>query len=183
MTRNEFVSKWEAGDLSFYEAVEIMGDYDYTEYFSYIDSDSYDEAVEDDIRDFLQNNWWYDMDLGTLPTHYDWYRREGCLDYYGIDDTDDEIESFVQWMDNNRAWEDEDEEDEWEDVPEEEPAQEAEFSEEDVIGLLTVCQSDLQAIYEDEENKKKNCWEMNAPEQNIMEFASVSVAEAELLPF
>lgn len=157
MLRSEFTANWENGDWGTWDVIDAMREENYSDADELIDSENYNSSVEEDIRDFLGHNYWYNMDLSVLPgpRDYDWYRRNACLDYDGLEDEDiaDIVDDFIRWMDEGDYWEDEP--DAWEEEPEEpaeapepEPSQ-PEFADEELFGLLTVCQSDLQVISQD----------------------------------
>ena len=153
MTRSEFTENWESGIWGNWDVIDVMRNENYDDADEIIAGDDYDSCVEEDIRDFLSNRFWYDMDLSMLPRPGgDWYRRNACLDYDWLEDEDidDIVNGFIDWMDSGEYWEDEPEEEEEEpEEPEERPEPESsrpEFADEEFFGLLTVCQSDLQVI-------------------------------------
>lgn len=121
MTRSYFIEEV----TTWYEFMDACYDEDYDLEDVYND-ESYDEAVEDDIND--RDVGWYRLKdyLDDLPTGYDYYRRNGWMDYEGLDDND--LESykadFISWMDDGEYWESEDGEDEEE--AEEEPEEDKE---------------------------------------------------------
>lgn len=76
------------------------------------EDDAYDEQVEEDIVD-SGFGWRALRDyLNDLPAGYPWYRRDGTLDYVGIEEDGDEFEDYksevMNWMDEREYWEDDD---------------------------------------------------------------------------
>lgn len=90
MTRQEFlddVTTW--SDLE--EFCNAVGVYDELE--DVYDTCSYNEAVEDDIREYLDNEYWYNLSsyLDDLPSPRSWdryIRNDGWLNWTGTDDGD-----------------------------------------------------------------------------------------------
>lgn len=70
--------------------------------------DGLDEEIDDVARDFLYNNYWYELRdrLNGIATGYAAYQRNGCLDYSPLDDYDleellDRIAEEVDWDPEN----------------------------------------------------------------------------------
>ena len=160
MTRNDFidnVTTW--GELK-----EICDDFGYD--LDVYDRGAYDDEVESDMSD-RECDWRELRDyLNDLPTGYDYYRRNGWLDYYGLDDDEDfqtEKDEVEEWMADNDYFdaEDDDEEEDAEPVEEyadeEEPddgekAEDEDFSVGDLIGMCGVA---LFTIHKKEEADAK----------------------------
>lgn len=196
MRRSDFISLWDSGDMSFYDVVQLMKENDYEDAYNVVEGDEYDSAVESDIAEFLRHEYWYNLSLGDLPGSGDgWYYRYDLLEYGYLSDDDqsDMVDRFVEWMDDGDGWDEEEEEEEEELIPESEedagtpdaPAEppKAEFEDEEMVALLTVCQSDLQVISDevvrDRETRQKE------DEARLVSLANGLSApdEEDLLPF
>lgn len=112
MTRSEFleISTFSELDRFCYEhdIYEILG--------GYIDGDNLDDEIWNDIGN--ANCSWYDLGqyLTRISTGYDFYYREGWLDYSGYDNNDDVftdlLNEALDYGDENNLWDAEDESDE-----------------------------------------------------------------------
>lgn len=76
-----------------------------------ISEDDLNSSIEDDIRDFLNYDAWYNLpDLSDIDRYGSFYLREGLLEYRCIDDCFAEFyESMVEYLDAIEWWEDEEE--------------------------------------------------------------------------
>jgi len=123
ITKEEFYDEYYDW-CSLYDFCQDHGFYDFLNGDSVIYEDSYNEAVEDDIREFLQHRYWYDGLAGILeelPTGYEYYQQIGTLEYVGLDsyDLDGWMDQVCQWgLDSGDIVEEEEEE---EDAAEAEP--------------------------------------------------------------
>lgn len=120
MTRNQFIEEVNNfGDLVQYVCDTGNDPADYANRI--ISEDDYDSYVEDDIRDFLANDYWHrglaDY-LYELPTDYEWYYRDGLLEYKGLSygDFEEYKDEVIGFCDDNDYWDEEDE-DEDEEAP------------------------------------------------------------------
>ena len=93
----ENVSEWE--DLISFCADEML---DYCD--DIILEDKIDEKIDNDISDFLYNNYWYELRdrLNEISTGYEAYQRNGILNYSPLDQYDleellDRIAEEVDW--------------------------------------------------------------------------------------
>lgn len=93
----ESVSGWE--DLISFCADEML---DYCD--DIILEDKIDEEIDNDISDFLYNNYWYELRdrLNEISTDYEAYQRNGTLNYSPLDQYDfeellDRIAEEVDW--------------------------------------------------------------------------------------
>lgn len=119
MTRNEFIENIN----DFYALKEVCNDYGYD--IELYDSSEYDDEVENDVSG-RECGWETLRDyLSDLPTDYDYYRRNGWLDYDGVGDNEfqDYKNEVEEWMADNEYFDDEEEELE-DDVEDEAPADE-----------------------------------------------------------
>ena len=151
MTRQEFiddVTTWsELLDFCYDNESDICEDI--------VSFDTMDEEVESDLREEVGNRSWRDIRdlLCDIDTDYDFFRRNGILDYYPLDnhgDFDEYKDAVLDWMDDNGYWDDdEDDEEEYFDVvpyeelttseEEDEPAAESEdFSIGELMGMCSV---------------------------------------------
>lgn len=82
MTREEFREQV----TSIYDIADFCSDNGF-EWFveEYVWEDSLNECVEEDIREFLQSDYWFNLDLDSIERGYDCYKREGMLDYREVD--------------------------------------------------------------------------------------------------
>lgn len=127
MTRRDFIDCVN----DFYDLIEFCNDNGCEICEDLYDDDSYDDAIEEDIRDSIGDYSWRDFRdyLQSLPTGYDWYRRDGSFDYVGVDHDFEEYKADVlRWADEEEVW-DEDEEDEEE---EEDDDDDLDFEESDI---------------------------------------------------
>jgi len=163
MTRVEFLENTN----DFYELKDFCSEYgcDYCE--NVYDDDELDEEVEYDICEYHRNYSWRELRdyLYDIPIGYDFYRKNGILDYEGLDDEDFAAfrEEVCDWAIEN-GYLDEDDEEEGEDfyddeddwftpesqpIEEEEPVAEEDFSigelmNMSVVMLVTLQQADTQ---------------------------------------
>lgn len=77
---------------------------------------SVNERIDEDIRIFRRDYSWQSLRdmLDDISDGYDWYRRDGVLEYTPMDDEDDfeeYKEHVLQEADMNEVWEEDDEED------------------------------------------------------------------------
>ena len=108
MTRQE----WE-------DSIEDIGDlvsfsnetgYQDSEYCDVIDDYGLDDCISEDIR-YYDGSWQSLRDaLDSIETGYDWYKREGCLDYTGLDSSDyrDMKEEMLQELIDDDFFDEED---------------------------------------------------------------------------
>lgn len=161
MTRNEFIDNI----TEWYELKDFCNDFDCDVCEDIYDDDDYDDYVEDDVRDAVGECSWREIRdlLCDLPSGYDYYRRNGNLDYDGMgnDDFEEYKERALEWGDDYGVWDEEDEEFEESDdffdfteeaSDEEEPVEDEDFSVGDLIGMCNVV---LVAIQNDEEAKQR----------------------------
>ena len=164
MTRNEFIDNI----TEWYELKDFCNDFDCDVCEDIYDDDDYDDYVEEDVRDAVGECSWREIRdlLCDLPSGYDYYRRNGNLDYDGMDNDDfeDYKEQALEWGDDYGVWEDEEEEDEEyadaddfldsleEEPDEDETIEEEDFSIDDLIGMCSVV---FVAIQNDEEEKQQ----------------------------
>ena len=98
------------------------------------DEEQYYREIDEAVEEYIHNYSWTRLReaLNDLPEGYSYYRRNGTLDWDGLEneDVDDYIDDVVAWMDDNDGWDPEDD-DEEDDEPEEEPEEEPEPSIED----------------------------------------------------
>ena len=145
MTRNEFIDNVNDFDA----LMEVCNDWGYE--LDLYTSGDYDSEVEDDVSN--RDCSWDDLRdyLNDLPYGYEYYRRNGWLDYDGMDDDEfqdykDEVE---EWMADNGYFDEEDEEDEdvaddyieddeEDDADEGEPVADEDFGVDDLIGMCGV---------------------------------------------
>ena len=156
MTRQEFIDNvtlW--GEL-----LEVCYDYDCDICEDIINDEQYDEYIEQDIYD--RDCSWRELRdclCDVEDNNYYYYRRNGWLDYEGLNEESDFREykdRVLEWMDDWENWDyDDEEEDEdgWDDEEDEEVETEQEdeydVTDFDVESLVTACQSHLQKIYDD----------------------------------
>ena len=119
MTRSEFIREISC----FSELREFCEEEQLSDCDDYVDGDRLDDAIDEDIR-YCDMNWRDVRDyLNDITTGEDFYRRDGCLDYVPMDSEDFESlkQDVLNYMDDYREWdpEDDDEEDETEEVDEE----------------------------------------------------------------
>lgn len=161
MTRSEFIDNI----TEWYELKDFCNDFDCDVCEDIYDDDDYDDYVEDDVRDAVGECSWREIRdlLCDLPSGYDYYRRNGNLDYDGMDNDDFEEykEQALEWGDDYGVWDEEDEEFEETDdffdfteeaSDEEEPIEDEDFSVGDLIGMCNVV---LVAIQNDEVAKQR----------------------------
>lgn len=165
MTRNEFIDNI----TEWYELKDFCNDFDCDVCEDIYDDDDYDDCVEEDVRDAVGECSWREIrdSLCDLPSRYDYYRRNGDLDYDGMDNDDfeDYKEQALEWGDDYGVWEDEEEEDEEyadadddfldsleEEPDEDETIEEEDFSIDDLIGMCSVV---FVAIQNDEVEKQQ----------------------------
>ena len=161
MTRSEFIDNI----TEWYELKDFCNTFDCDVCEDIYDDDDYDDCVEDDVRDVVGECSWREIRdcLCDLPSGYDYYRRNGNLDYDGMgdDDFEDYKEQALEWGDDYDVWEDEEEEDYAEDddfldsteePDEEESVKEEDFSVGDLIGMCGVV---FVAIQNNEAEKQK----------------------------
>ena len=165
MTRNEFIDNI----TEWYELKDFCNDFDCDVCEDIYDDDDYDDCVEEDVRDAVGECSWREIrdSLCDLPSGYDYYRRNGSLDYDGMDNDDfeDYKERALEWGDDYGVWEDEEEEDEEyadadddfldsleEEPDEDETIEEEDFSIDDLIGMCSVV---FVAIQNDEVEKQQ----------------------------
>lgn len=136
MTRNEFIDNI----TEWYELKDFCNDFDCDVCEDIYDDDDYDDCVEEDVRDAVGECSWREIrdSLCDLPSGYDYYRRNGNLDYDGMDNDDfeDYKEQALEWGDDYGVWEDEEED----------------FSIDDLIGMCSVV---FVAIQNDEVEKQQ----------------------------
>lgn len=122
MTRREFIDEIttfsELKDLCYEE-----GCYELDEYF---DGSDFENYANDDLYEYVRDGdrWDYVRDaLNALDDSYDFYYRNGMLDYTGFTRDDGEFDDLKQnvleWMDDNERWDDEEDEEEEEESEEE----------------------------------------------------------------
>lgn len=133
MTRNEFMDN-PPSDIG--ELMSFCYENDLNACDDIIPDENLDTFVEDDVREFLRNDYWYNLWplLRDIPTGYCWYLRTGMLEYCDAEeDLDTYIEYAVNEMDRYSKWDtdpdDEEEEEEYaeedeEDDTDDEPADE-----------------------------------------------------------
>lgn len=103
------------------ELIEFCNDHDLDYCSEWVYCDDYDQWVCEDINDSTGSDSWEDIRdwLNDLPTGYDFYIRNGRLDYYGMDEMSDEFysqrESIADQLESDGFFDyegDEDDEDE-----------------------------------------------------------------------
>lgn len=126
MTRQEFIDDV----TTWYELLEFCYDEDCNICEDIVDSDMYDEYIDDELYDKIRNSgdkWWEIKDwLNGIPTGYDYYDRynECGVDEYDFDHYKDDV---LDWGDSNEVWdEDEEEEEDFEEDFDEEEDEELE---------------------------------------------------------
>lgn len=115
MTREQFYDQIE----DFEDLIEFCDDYDCHECEDVVRDRDLSDMIDDDIRDALAYNMWYEIRdalAGICTDGFDYFRRGGSLDYTGLDDYDFEEykTSVAEWAERNDIF-DEDDEDEWRD--------------------------------------------------------------------
>lgn len=121
MTRREF----DETICDFSDLKQFCYDHDYDILEDVIEDCDLGSFVEEDIRDALQDKYWYTVrdELNDIPTNGEWYFRNGELDYSVLDGTDfnNYLGDVRTWAEDNDVFdpdEDEDEEEsEWEPAP------------------------------------------------------------------
>lgn len=114
-------------------------------------SEDLDENIEEDIADMLNNgeSWRHIRDyLADIDTGYDYYRKDGWLDYVPLDDDydfDSCLSDVLAWCEDNDVFDEEDDDvlsmEEDEEI-EEEPVFEEAFP---IFDLFSACKSDMAA--------------------------------------
>lgn len=94
MTKEEFDSQIDG----FYELIDFCHDNDMA-YFveDIISEDDISQQIDEDIQNAIRHDMWYDVRdaLCRIPGGYDYYTRNGQLDYSGLDDYD-----FDRWKED-----------------------------------------------------------------------------------
>lgn len=110
MTRTEF----EENVVSFGDLVDFCYDNNLEVMEDVISDDQLDDDVNEDLQ--YHNGSWQDLRdrLDEIPQGYDWYRRDGFLDFCPLDDYDFERyrEDVIRAAEDEGVFEDEEEEEE-----------------------------------------------------------------------
>lgn len=152
MTRQGFIDEitvWdELIDFCYNEECDICEDI--------ISNGSMCEAIEEELVDAAREYSWRELRdaLNSIDTDYDYYRREGVLSYYPVDDSDfdDYKDDVLEWMDNGGYWDDEEDDEDYDDPDwhyaeqsdsegkeeEELPMEDEDFSINDLMGMCSV---------------------------------------------
>lgn len=131
MTRDEFVNN---PPETISDLIDFCEEYELNACEDIISDSSLDDFVEDDVREFLRHDYWYNLWplLRDIPTGYSWYVRSGQLEYY---DAEEDVDTYVEYtigeMDRRDLWDDEQDEDDGEEYEEDEEEDEAEAREEE----------------------------------------------------
>lgn len=119
MTRQEL---WESMS-DFYDIVTFCNDhgFDYTDNWVPEDelNDIIEERLKDDIYDYLCNRYWYQLadDLQAIDRNYEYYIDNGGFDLVGIDDFQDVLDDFLDYLENEGFFSEEDSDNDNEDAP------------------------------------------------------------------
>lgn len=157
MTRQEFIE----GVTTWGELLDFCYDNDSNICEDIVSSDTMDDEIENDLREEVGNRSWRDIRvlLCDIDTDYDFFRKDGILDYYPLDnhgDFDEYKDTVLDWMDDNGYWDDDedDEEEYFDGVPYEEPpaseeedepaAEDEDFSIGELMGMCSVQFLDIQ---------------------------------------
>ena len=131
MTRDEFVNN---PPETISDLIDFCEEYELSACEDIISDSSLDDFVEDDVREFLRHDYWYNLWplLRDIPTGYSWYVRSGQLEYC---DAEEDIDTYVEYtideMDRRGLWDDEQDEDDGEEYEEDEEEDGAEAHEEE----------------------------------------------------
>lgn len=139
MTRREFIDDctgvWQLRDFARENNLDAQYDFDDVYHVEDID-----EVVEAAIEDYLRMSSWRDLmrDLNDIDDLYDYVRHEGglCFEQLHDEDIDDLKDRIIEEMDENDAWDDEDDEDFVDEPVPEEPEEEPEEETEDDNGTI-----------------------------------------------
>lgn len=160
MTREEFEQIDNISDL-----LEFCDEYDCYVYDEIYSQDSYDDCVDDRIRDMVRRDHWTEVRdyLDGLPCDFDYYRKEEYEDewvgLYEDDDFDDLKDEVRNWAEEETIFDDDDDatDEEREECEPTEPEEEEEEVEPDepftLSELVSVCKSSVQKI---EDSKSKS---------------------------
>ena len=113
MTRSQFLeesSAWDWGEL-----LSFCSDYELNACEDIVYSDNLDMYICDDIRSALSQDYWYEIRdaLDGIDRDGCYYRREGTLEYYIVDDDIDAyLDDVLDEMDENDLWENEEDDEE-----------------------------------------------------------------------
>jgi hypothetical protein len=150
MTRREFLNDVTTVD----DLISFLSDEDNlflaTERNDWLDTDSFDECVLEDIRDFYTDETWHSIGerlCSTPDWNSDaWYVRNGCFDYDMVEDGDDHYQELyddtLEYFDDNGLWDDDPDEEDDEEEEVEAALVEAQESSVD-ISLLNTLLSDV----------------------------------------
>ena len=167
MTRQEFYDDC----ASFSELKELCEEYGCDYLDNVIDDDTYNDYVEEEIRDW--DDGWENLRsyLDDLPSYGDsyWFLRNGPLDYETVSDQefDSYQEDVADWMEANGYFDEEEEESEEEDDddgiydPGEEASEKPDEIDDtvDLFRTFGICNSRFNSIVADAENAKKQAQE------------------------
>lgn len=107
MTRQEFIDSVN----SFYDLIDFCNDYGCDICEDIVDDDTMDDYINEEIGDFYGS--WRELRdlLSDIPTGYEYYRRDGRLDYVWMDNNDFESykDDVLSWADDAEVFETEEE--------------------------------------------------------------------------
>lgn len=145
MTRNEFIEDV----TTWYDLRSFCDDNRLYDFFEDIYSEEErDEVIDERLDDYARDYTWYDLRdwLSDIPTGYDYYKCNGVLDWEPLDrsDFEDIKDSVIDRMDQDYAWDDEEDDEFIEDENEDDTIpiiEDDAYPEEDISieDLISVC--------------------------------------------
>lgn len=154
MTRQDFID----GITTWAELLDFCDNEDCDICYDIVSNEAMCEEIDEDLVEEARRRSWQDVRdlLNDIDTDYDYYRRDGSLEYIPMEDNDFDTykDDVIEWMDNNGYWEGNDEDEDEYDEPfmydadfapgdeeyeeEEPPAEEEDFSVGELMGMCSI---------------------------------------------